>query len=63
VVTINGVEYTEDQLSDEQKYLLAQVQDIDIKLKSLQFQADQLVAAKNVFSDKLVESVKESEDE
>lgn len=63
MVTINGVEYTEDQLSDEQKYLLAQVQDIDIKLKSLQFQADQLVAAKNVFSDKLVESVKESEDE
>lgn len=63
MVTINGVEYTEDQLSDEQKYLLAQVQDIDVKLKSLQFQADQLVAAKNVFSDKLVESVKESEDE
>ena len=57
------MEYTEDQLSDEQKYLLAQVQDIDVKLKSLQFQADQLVAAKNVFSDKLVESVKESEDE
>jgi hypothetical protein len=63
LVTINGVEYTEDQLTDEQKYLLAQVQDIDVKLKSLQFQADQLVAAKNVFSDKLVESVKESEDE
>lgn len=63
MVTINGVEYTEDQLSDEQKYLLAQVQDIDVKLKSLQFQADQLVAAKNVFADKLVESVKESEDE
>jgi len=62
MITIDGVEYTEDQLSDEQKYLIAQVQDVDSKLRNLQFQADQLNAARRVFSDSLVESFKEGDE-
>jgi seryl-tRNA synthetase len=62
MITIDGVEYTEDQLSDEQKYLIAQVQDVDSKLRNLQFQADQLNAARKAFSDSLVESFKEGDE-
>ena len=62
MITIDGVEYTEDQLSDPQKYMVAQVQDIDDKISKLRFQIDQLSVAKQGFSDLLVNSFK-SEDE
>lgn len=62
MITIDGVEYTEDQLSDSQKYMVAQVQDIDDKISKVRFQLDQLHVAKQGFSDLLVNSFK-SEDE
>jgi hypothetical protein len=57
VITIDGVEYNPEDLSDEIKYMVAQVNDIDQKLTGLRFQADQLVAAKNAFSDAIVKSL------
>jgi hypothetical protein len=62
MITIDGIEYTEDQLSDSQKYMVAQVQDIDDKIGKVRFQLDQLHVAKQGFSDLLVNSFK-SEDE
>jgi hypothetical protein len=62
MITIDGVEYTEDQLTDAQKYMVAQVQDIDDKIGKVRFQLDQLHVAKQGFSDLLVNSFK-SEDE
>ena len=57
MITIDGVEYAEEDLTEEVKYLIAQVNDVDQKLAGLRFQADQLVAAKNAFSDAIVKSL------
>jgi len=57
VITVDGVEYAEEDLTEKVKYLVAQVNDIDQKITGLRFQADQLVAAKNAFSDAIVKSL------
>lgn len=57
MITIDNVDYNPEDLSDEIKYLVAQVKDIDEKLAHLRFQADQLNAAKNAFSDAIVKGV------
>lgn len=59
MVTIDGVEYQADDLTDEVKYMIAQVKDIDDKLANLRFQMDQLTVAKNAFSDAVVKAVKD----
>lgn len=43
-------------LSDREKYLVNQIEDINLKIANLQFQADQLTAAKQLFSVELVNS-------
>jgi prefoldin subunit 5 len=62
MITIDDKEYTEEDLTDAQKYLVAQVQDIDSKIRNLQFQLDQLSVAKDAFSNQVVLSVRESVD-
>ena len=57
MITIDGVEYNPEDLSDEVKYMVAQVKDIDDKLGHLRFQVDQLSAAKTAFSDAIVKGV------
>ena len=59
MVTIDGIEYEADDLTDEVKYMIAQVRDIDAKVANSKFQIDQLVVAKDAFSGALVESLKE----
>lgn len=51
------------ELSDRQKYLVNQINDIQAKLAQLQFGADQLNVALNVFSDEMKESRKKKEPE
>ena len=48
-ISIDGKEYNIDELSDQQKAVLAQINDIQQKLANLQFQADQLTVAKDAF--------------
>lgn len=62
MITIDGKEYTEDQLTDQQKYLVAQVQDVNSKIQNLQFQLDQLSVTKDAFSNQIILSVRESEE-
>ena len=57
MVTIDGVEYEADTLSDEIKYMIAQVNDIDGKMAKLRFELDQLQVARNAFSDAIVKGV------
>ena len=45
MITIDDKEYAEEDLNDQQKYLVAQVQDIQTKMQNLQFQLDQLSVA------------------
>jgi hypothetical protein len=63
VITIDGVEYNPEDLSDEIKYMVAQVKDIDDKLGHLRFQVDQLSAAKIAFSDAIVKGVTDASQE
>jgi hypothetical protein len=63
VITIDGVEYNTEDLSDEIKYMVAQVKDIDDKLGHLRFQVDQLSAAKIAFSDAIVKSITDASQE
>ena len=57
IVNINGTEYQESQFNDEQKYLLAQVRDLEVQLNALKMQSDQRQAAYNLFTDQLIASV------
>jgi hypothetical protein len=57
VVTINDKEHDEENFTDKQKYLLAQVRDIDNKIGSLRFQLDQLAVARDSFGGALIKEV------
>lgn len=61
MVVINDKEYSEDDLTDEQKYFVSQLQDIGNKQQNLQFQLDQLNAAKSAFQNALIKSLEHAE--
>jgi len=56
-ITINDVEYTEDQLTDQQKVMINHVADLDRKIKSTQFNLDQLNVGKTAFVNMLTMSI------
>ena len=60
-VSINGTDYTEDQLTDQQKVMINHVADLDRKIGSTQFNLDQLAVGKQAFMDMLTKSLEESE--
>lgn len=59
MVTIDGKEYDVETLSDEVKYMLKQVQDIDSKLAKARFEIDQLQVGRNAFVQAIAKSVKD----
>jgi len=61
-ITINGTDYTEDQLTDQQKVMINHVADLDRKIGSTQFNLDQLQVGKKAFMDMLTKSLEESEE-
>ncbi len=61
-ISINGTDYTEDQLTDQQKVMINHVADLDRKMGSAQFNLDQLAVGKQAFVDMLTKSLEESED-
>jgi len=56
-ITINDKSYTEDQLNDAQKAMINHVGDLDRKIKSAQFNLDQLTVGKNAFINMLTMSI------
>jgi hypothetical protein len=62
-VTINGTDYTEDQLTDQQKVMINHVADLDRKIGSTQFNLDQLQVGKQAFMDMLTKSLEETAQE
>ncbi len=58
-ITIDGVDYTEDQLTDQQKAMVNHISDLDRKINSAQFNLDQLNVGKSAFVNMLTESLKE----
>ena len=63
VITINGKEYEESTMDGQQMYLINQIRDLQGKAASLRFQLDQIQAAQDVFTNSLIASVEESDED
>jgi hypothetical protein len=61
VIAINDKEYTEEQLSDEQKVLINHITDLDRKIGSTQFNLEQLQVGRKAFMSMLETSLEEEE--
>ena len=59
VVNIGGTEYDPSDLTDQQKYWIAQVQDLQSKRQAQQFQLDQINVALDSFMTALIDSLKD----
>jgi len=62
VITINGKEYNQKDLSQDQNYFINQIKDLQTKAASLKFQLDQVTVAQNAFTNSLIQSVKGEEE-
>ena len=62
-VTINGIEYKFEDMTQEQQMLTNHCFDLDRKIASAQFNLDQLSVGKDAFIRLLEESLKKSEEE
>jgi len=60
IITINDIEYTEDQLTDQQKVMINHINSLQQKINSAQFNLDQLEVGKQAFVNMLTESLEES---
>ena len=56
-IVINDIEYTEDQLTDQQKVVINHIADLDRKIRSTQFNLDQLTVGKDAFVNMLTASL------
>jgi hypothetical protein len=63
VITINDKDYTEDQLTDEQKMLINHIADLDRKIGSTRFNLDQLQVGRDAFVNMLTASLAKGETE
>jgi hypothetical protein len=58
-ISINGTDYTEDQLTDQQKVMINHIADLDRKIGTTQFNLDQLNVGKDAFVNLLTRSLEE----
>jgi len=63
VITINDVDYTEDQLTDQQKVIINHIGDLDRKIRNTQFSLDQLTVGKEAFVKMLTDSLEAETEE
>ena len=63
VITIDGTDYTEDQLTDQQKIIINHIGDLDRKIRSTQFSLDQLNVGREAFAKMLTDSLAEKSDD
>jgi hypothetical protein len=61
VITINEKDYTEDQLTDQQKIIINHINSLQQKIGSAEFNLDQLKVGKDAFMLMLDNSLKEEE--
>jgi len=61
VITINEKDYTEDQLTDQQKTIINHINSLQQKIGSAEFNLDQLKVGKDAFMVMLDNSLKEEE--
>jgi|TARA_R110002012_G_scaffold97653_1_gene234474 hypothetical protein len=63
VININGTDYDSEDLSNDQKYIINQIQDLQTKENSFRFQLDQVRVAREVFVANLIKSLETEEKE
>jgi hypothetical protein len=62
VITIDGKEYNQEDLSQDQTYFINQIKDLQTKAASLKFQLDQVTVAQNAFTNSLIQSLNKEEE-
>ena len=60
-ITINDKDYTEDELTEQQKVIINHIGDLDRKIRSTQFNLDQLTVGRDAFVNMLTASLAETE--
>jgi hypothetical protein len=58
-ITINGTEYTQDQLTDAQKKIINHIGDVERKINAKKFSLEQLQVGKEAFLTMLTKSLEE----
>jgi hypothetical protein len=61
VITIDDVEYTEDQLSDVAKHCINQINSLDGKIRGLELNIEQMQVGRAGYMEKLKAEIKEEE--
>ena len=61
VINIAGTEYDPNDLTDQQKYWIAQVRDLQVKRQTQKFQIDRINVALDSFMNALINSFKAPE--
>ena len=61
VIQIDGKDYNPETFSAEQNYIVAQIKNLQTKSNQTKFELDQIQAALNVFTNKLIESLPKEE--
>ena len=61
VINIDGKEYNQEDLSQDQTYFINQIKDLQTKGASLRFQLDQVSVAQSAFTNSLIASLKNEE--
>ena len=62
-ITIDGQDFTEDQLSDEAKVCINHIGSLDQKINSANFNLTQLQGGREFFMAKLKQALEQTEDE
>lgn len=62
VITIDGKEYNQEDLTQDQTYFINQIKDLQAKAASLKFQLDQVTVAQNAFTNSLIQSLNKEEE-
>ena len=57
IITIDDQDYTEDQLTDQQKVMINHINSLQQKINSAQFNLDQLAVGKQAFVNMLTTSL------
>jgi len=61
-IIVDDVEHTIEDLTQEQKYMIAQIKDLQNKVSQARFVLDQTQAALNVFTNSLSQTFKKEEE-
>lgn len=63
IITIDGKEYSPEDMNEQQTYLINQIRSCQNKAANIRFELDQVQAAQNVFTNELIKSVQENDEE